>query len=110
MFVALTSCSEEQKVQIPADVIPQEEFIEIYSDALLIEAAYKQRLYKKEDPEVWLGKRYGELFEKRDVDAEKYQHSVEWYSSQTQLFHDMHDGIMERLNKLEAAQNIEENP
>lgn len=86
----------------------QEEFIDVYADALLIEAAYKQRLYKKEDPEVWLGKRYGELFEKKNVDSEKYHRSLTWYTGQTEMFRDMYDDIIERLNKLEAQQNLDE--
>ncbi|MCB0761434.1 MAG: DUF4296 domain-containing protein [Flavobacteriales bacterium] len=106
----LAACGGEPEVVIPPDVMPRQEFIEVYADALLIEAAYKQRLYKTEDPNIWIGKRYGELFERYQLDPERYKHSLDWYSSQTALFYEMYDEIIEKLNKMEARETDTETP
>lgn len=95
---------------MPDTLLSQDRFIEVYTEAILIEAAFKQKMYKTEDPTIWLAKQYSTLFLSKKITAETYDESFTWYSSKPELLLEIYGEVIENLSKLEAKQNAETNP
>lgn len=77
---------------------------------MIIEAAFKQKMYKTEDPQIWLAKQYNVLFANQNISSETYDESYTWYSTRPELLLEIYSEVIENLGKQEAKQNAETNP
>ena len=110
MALGLASCSSQNEELVPTKVMDQQRFIEVYTEVMLIEAAFKQKMYKTEDPKIWITKQYAGLFQRENISSEVYDASFDWYSSHPEVLLDIYSEVIENLGKLEAKQNAESNP
>ncbi len=109
--LACGSCSSESDHTIvPETILSQERFTEVYTEAMIIEAAFKQKMYKTEDPQIWLAKQYNVLFANQNISSETYDESYTWYSTRPELLLEIYSEVIENLGKQEAKQNAETNP
>ena len=110
LALGFASCSSQVEEVIPESVMGQDRFIEIYTEAMLIEAAFKQKMYKSEDPQIWIAKQYAGLFKREKISSDVYDASFDWYSSHPEILLEIYSEVIENLGKLEAKQNAETNP
>ncbi|MFT5183330.1 MAG: hypothetical protein ACI84C_000456 [Flavobacteriales bacterium] len=110
MALGFASCSSQNNEAMPSQVMGQERFIEVYTEAILIEAAFKQKMYKTEDPKTWIAKQYAGLFTRENISSDVYDASFDWYSTHPEILLDIYSEVIENLGKLEAKQNAETNP
>lgn len=98
-LLLLSSCKQEVKEEIPADVIPREQMIDIVVDAWFMESVIHNTIkeYEKLDP-VSVSM-YTEFFEEHGISREQFVHSIEYYMRD--------DGVAEAFVE-ECSQKFEE--
>ena len=95
----LFSCSNQPVPAKPNNFIPQEEMSKIMEEVMLLEAYYQKKygapsVYK--DP---LALAAEEVFKKHKISAKIYENNFTYYAQQYEIFKEMNDAIIERLNK-----------
>jgi hypothetical protein len=93
------SCSQQPAPAKPNNFIPQEEMSQIMEEVMLLEAYYQKKygapsVYK--DPLALAAK---EIFKKHKISAKIYEDNFTYYAQQYEIFKEMNDAIIERLNK-----------
>lgn len=93
------SCSQQPAPAKPNNFISQEEMSQIMEEVMLLEAYYQKKygapsVYK--DP---LALAADEVFKKHKITAKIYEDNFTYYAQQYEIFKEMNDVIIERLNK-----------
>jgi len=93
------SCSQQPAPAKPNNFIPQEEMSQIMEEVMLLEAFYQKKygapsVYK--DP---LALAAEGVFKKHKISAKIYEDNFTYYAQQYEIFKEMNDAIIERLNK-----------
>jgi len=93
------SCSQQPAPVKPNNFISQEEMSQIMEEVMLLEAYYQKKygapsVYK--DP---LALAADEVFKKHKITAKIYEDNFTYYAQQYEIFKEMNDAIIERLNK-----------
>lgn len=101
LTIFLLSCSsEEQEVQIPKDIIVQNEFINILNDIHLADAEFE--LLKGKDMDQALFQRtnqYQEVYKKFDITENDFKSTILYYSKHPDKLNTIYKEVSKKLNK-----------
>jgi len=78
-LLLFVGCEQKKEEQVPADVIPREQMIDIVVDAWFMESVIHNTIkeYERLDPvSVTM---YVEFFEEHNITKEQFTHSIEYY-------------------------------
>lgn len=98
-LLLLPSCKQEVKEEIPADVIPREQMIDIVVDAWFMESVIHNTIKEYVKLEPVSVSMYAEFFEEHGISKEQFVHSIEYYMRD--------DGVAEAFVE-ECSQRFEE--
>jgi len=108
-LILLTACTQnlEQHTQVPADLIPKDTMVGLFTDFRLMDAAllHEQKNRKRNIKEEKLYM-YTSILEKYHISRERFEVSFDYYSSDLDAFDDMYaeviSGLSQQKAKLEA--------
>lgn len=92
-------CSQQPAPPKPNNFIPQEEMSQIMEEVMLLESYYQK---KYGAPSVYknpLALAAEVVFKKHKISAKIYEDNFTYYAQQYEIFKEMNDAIIERLNK-----------
>lgn len=104
VFAALLftcGCKNQEKEELPADVLPREETIDIIVDAWFMESAIHNVITDGRKLEPATVTLYEKFFEEHHITKEQYIRSIEYYTSENQSSEKF---IRECIQRLEERQ------
>jgi hypothetical protein len=82
VLLMATGCGEKEKKDIPADVIPREQMIDLMVDAWFIESVIHNTVQDYDKLEAASVSYYAYFFEENGISKDQFIHSVEYYMSE----------------------------
>ncbi|KAB1062841.1 DUF4296 domain-containing protein [Salibacter halophilus] len=106
-FISLISfgcSSDEEKATPPNDIIQQEQMVQILTDIQIAEAIYQRGNFPKDDYDgkKYVLKMYQKIFEKYEIDEQKFKQSLTWYEEHPKILADVYDEVLNELSQREA--------
>ncbi len=100
LILLLSSCGQKEKEeQIPADVIPREQMIDIVVDAWFMESVIHNTIKYYEKLEPVSVSMYAEFFEERGISKEQFIHSLEYYMRDDKVAEDFVEECSQRFEE-----------
>ena len=96
-----------QTVQVPDSVLDRETYQAVFAEALLIEAARKQRVYRNDNDSLRLQEAYQELFAAHDITNEEFERSQAWWFGQPEAVIPLLQEVTESISDQERAWEAE---
>lgn len=106
VFVACGSSSDRSAhpmVQPPDSVLDRETYKAVLADALLIEAARKQRVYRNDNDSMRLQSAYDALFAAHDITKEDFERAQAWWFGQAEAMIPLLQEVTESISDQERA-------
>lgn len=94
---SLLSC-RKKSVEIPADVLKQQEMIAVLVDVQIAEAALTQRAVTGTSLQSYTASYYKDVFEKHKITPQKYIRSMGWYTRHPELMNKIYEEVINRLS------------
>jgi hypothetical protein len=107
LLIGVTSCAggraeEEAMPTPPDDVMSRAQFVEVFAETQLVEAAYKLHYFRNDDPERWVKGAYADVFAKYGVDEAFFWRSHSWWFAHPAAMVGIYEEATEILNQLES--------
>lgn len=78
-LLLFVGCEQEKEEQVPADVIPREQMIDIMVDAWFMESVIHNTIKEYERLEPVSVSMYKNFFEEHDITKEQFEQSIKYY-------------------------------
>ena len=88
----------------PDSILSREVYKSVLTDALLIEAAGKQRVFRNDNDSVQLQAAYDALFAEHGIEREDFERSQRWWFSHAEAMVPLLQEVTEALSARERAQ------
>jgi hypothetical protein len=103
----MTACSEQETARkVPQGVLDREAFILVLTDVQILDAGYKQKMYKSRDPRDFLNEHYAKIFESHGVDQQTFVASYEWWTESPDDMVGIYEAVIENISAIEARLNV----
>lgn len=103
----LLSCSGKEEER-DASVLDEDRFVELLTDARLLEGAYAVRYHQGERADM--GSYYVQVFERHQVTEESFRAAMLHYSSRPEEMEAIEERVLEKINRLMAGQGLDSAP
>jgi hypothetical protein len=78
-LLLFVGCEQKKEEQVPADVIPREQMIDIMVDAWFMESVIHNTIKEYERLEPVSVSMYKDFFEEHDITKEQFEQSIKYY-------------------------------
>lgn len=99
---AVISC-ENQEIEIPGDLMPEQQFVEAYAEVQLLEASIKQKLLRGRDSDEEIDRYYREIFEDKGLSRASFDETKAWYAQHPELLQAVVEQAMEVISRKQAG-------
>lgn len=79
LILLISGCGQKKEEQIPADVIPREQMIDIMVDAWFMESVIHNTIKEYERLEPVSVSMYKDFFEEHNITKEQFEQSIKYY-------------------------------
>lgn len=100
--VALLGSCSQPEAKPPAQLIPEEKFVDLLTDVRLLEASYGVRVGRPDTVGKYMDTYYKMLFDKHGVVKEQFTQSYAYYLADHERMLLMEDKVLEKLTILQA--------
>lgn len=108
----LLACSDEKKVDIPNDVLPEEQMATVMTEVHLLEASLNLNISsavtKGDAPDLQATTL--ELLKKKGVTKEQYETSFRFYTEHPEKLSEIYQQVLNNLSQLQAKVANERDP
>lgn len=102
VLLITAGCGQKNKEEIPADVIPREQMIDIMVDAWFMESVIHNTIKEYERLEPISVSMYKEFFEEHDITKERFEHSIEYYMRDDESSQEFVQACSQRFDERKA--------
>lgn len=105
LLVIFSGCKSEKEnipPEIPENIIPKEQMVDILVDVQLLEAAMKVDDERKRKSKEYTNYYYSYLFEKYDITRNDFLESLEFYQRHIDLFDEIYADVIKQLSKFQS--------
>lgn len=95
-------CGQKNKEEIPEDVIPREQMIDIMVDTWFMESVIHNTIKEYERLEPISVSMYKEFFEEHDITKEQFEHSIEYYMRDDESSQEFVQACSQRFDERKA--------
>ena len=111
-IVLLSSCSPSkerpEKVETPNDIIEHEKMVDILVDYHLSENTIRYYRRYGIKPQPLSNKLYSTVWEKHNITQKEFQHSLDYYTDDSERMQILYSDVMERLSSLQSEVNSQQ--
>jgi hypothetical protein len=103
----MAACGSTQQDSKPKDLLSDEVFIAVLTDVQLLEATYKQKILREEDPNAVMPGYYKQVFDKHGVSQDDFEDTFSWWMKRPEEMLEVYNEVIDQLTKLEK-EHLEE--
>ncbi len=105
----ITSCVEtrDHRTAVPEGLIPQSEFVPLFADIQLLEAARKQKMIKGDSIDLEVANAYRQIFEKHQTTDSLFRISYLHYFSKPEEMSAIYEEVIDFLSQQESKSREE---
>lgn len=102
VLLITAGCGQKNKEEIPADVIPREQMIDVMVDAWFMESVIHNTIKEYERLEPISVSMYKEFFEEHGITKEQFEHSIEYYMRDDESSQEFVQACSQRFDERKA--------
>jgi len=102
-FISISSCNQfKEKKEIPKELIPKEQFIDIMVDVRMAETSIRQKISRGSNATESTDYYYSYIFKKHEVTPSQFDISLKYYSENIKEMQDINIKVVEILTQMES--------
>lgn len=101
IFAGIVSCSSEEEIKIPANILSKEEYTRVLTDLALAESAANLNIKNVKMEKTDSTYAFDPLMENK-ISKAKYDSSSLYYAEHPELYKEVYDEVLKRLSEMQS--------